>query len=97
LLSQIAGVVGLEHWVAPGMHEPVQVPAPAQRYGHVWLVCQAPVASQDWEALPEHRVLAGTQTPVHAPAPEQTYGQVLVVAHWPIAVHVRTSLPEHCT
>lgn len=96
VLSQACGVVGLAHCAEPGMHEPVQAPAPLQTSGQVWLVCQVPAESQDWETVPEQRVLPETQLPVHAPAPEQAYGQVLVSAHWPLTVHVCTPLPAHC-
>jgi hypothetical protein len=57
-----------EHWVVPGVHDPVQLPLTHAWLVHAVAVPQSPVVSQVCvAALPEHWVVPGVQTPEHAP------------------------------
>jgi hypothetical protein len=96
----------VEHFVTPGVHEPVQEPPT-----HAWLVQvmgapQVPVVLQVDTPLSEppsaavaHSVAPGEQTPVHEALPldpvQAWFVQAVAVPQAPDAVHVwRAALPE---
>jgi hypothetical protein len=56
-----------EHCVAPGVHEPVQMPALHTPGQAAPLFCHAPVVSHVCGCCPEHCSHPGTQTPEQTP------------------------------
>jgi hypothetical protein len=88
--------VSLEHWVAPGVHDPVHLP-----FEHAWLlqaagIPQVPVESHVCTPLPEHWVAPGVHDPEHAPATHAAPEQATVAPQWPVPSQVCTPPPEHC-
>lgn len=98
----------VEHFVVPGVHEPVQEPPT-----HAWLVQvegapQVPLVLQVDTPLSEppsaavaHSVAPGEHTPVHEALPVDPVHawlvQAFAVPQVPDVVHVwRAALPEHC-
>jgi hypothetical protein len=73
--------VTLEHWVAPGVHDPTHAP-----WTHAWLVQataipQLPVESHVCTPLPEHWVAPGEHEPEHAPETHAAPEQATAVPH----------------
>ena len=92
-LLQVCGVV-TEHWVAPGVQLPVQVPLT-----HAWFVqgCavpHAPLASQVCTPLPveAHFVLPGTHTPVQTPVTHAWFVHACAAPQVPVESQVCTPL-----
>jgi hypothetical protein len=56
-----------EHWVAVGVHTPVQAPA-EQTNGHAVPETHCPEALQVWGTGPEHWFAPGMHEPVQPPA-----------------------------
>jgi hypothetical protein len=82
------------HWRAPGTQTPAQLPF-EQTKGHAVVLCQLPLASHVWDALPLRRRVPGTQTPTQLPL-EQVNGQGEPLCQLPVASHVWGTAPTHC-
>ena len=75
-----------EHWVAPGVHTPVQAPARQAWFVHGTGVPKTPPVVHVCTAFPEHWVAPGLHTPVQAPGARSDRcralpRQVLLVPH----------------
>jgi hypothetical protein len=84
-----------EHWVAPGVHTPVQAPL-TQEPAHAVGVLHVPSDWHDSRLLPEQVVWFGAHTPWQAPETHVWLLHAAAVPHAPVALHVCTPLFEHC-
>jgi hypothetical protein len=79
----------LEHCVDPGAHA---THALFQHAGvapeHVTIVCQLPVASQDWTRFARQRVWPGAQAPEHMPPMHVWFMHAVPAVHMPVALQV---------
>jgi hypothetical protein len=76
-----------EHCIAPGTHEPAQVPLPVHAYGHVEVVAHWRDVLHVWTFFAEHWIEPDAQLPVHTPL-EHTAGHRFVFCHVPIESQV---------